>query len=142
MSRRDGFSLIEALVALTIAALVLSAVFALQQQMTLGQLRHERALTNAALRRNALELLAEVNPMLEPEGRRDLTAGRVLTWTSTERTPVRRNIGEGFGDGAFDVALYEVNAEIIAASGRPLARLQIERVGWRRISEPGLTPDL
>ena len=36
---RDGFSLIEALVALAIAAMTLTAIFELQQQMIRGQRR-------------------------------------------------------------------------------------------------------
>jgi len=57
MSRgRDGFSLVEALVALAVASMALLAVFALQQQLARGQQRHQAALELVRLQRNALAL--------------------------------------------------------------------------------------
>ena len=132
MGRRNGFSLVEALVALAIAALAFTAIFALQDQMTVGQMRLQRTLDTAAVQRNGLELLADINPMEEPSGQRNMTGGRVISWTAEPVTETRRNAGFPSGEGVFDVALYQVDAVITTAGGRELGRLQFRRLGWRR----------
>lgn len=134
-ARREGFSLVEALVALAIAALAFTAIFALQDQMTVGQMRLQRALDTAALQRNALELVQDLNPMDQPSGQRVLAGGQVVSWTAQPLTETRRNAGFPAGEGVFDVALYEVETVITAAGGRELGRLQFRRLGWRRTFE-------
>ena len=54
--RREGFSLIEALVALAIAAMTLTAIFELQQQMIRGQRRAADVMEQVAAQENALAL--------------------------------------------------------------------------------------
>ena len=130
-SRRKGFSLIEALVALAIAALCFVAIFELQDQMTKGQVRLQRALATAELERNALELVLDVNMMEHPQGERVLAGEQIVRWSADRLTEPRRNAGFPVGDGSYDVALYNVEVIIEAQGGRPLARLEFERLGWR-----------
>ncbi len=131
-TRRGGFSLIEALVALAIAALAFTAIFELQAQMTLGQMRLQRTLDSAAIQLNALELVRDVNPMEEPFGERSLSSGQIVSWTSIAVTEPRRNAGFPAGDGAFDVALFDVDVAIQTQGGRELGALSFRRLGWRR----------
>ena len=67
-SRREGFSLIEALVALAIASMTLMAIFELQIQMTRSQQRAALAIEQVAAQENALALTRNVNPMAQPQG--------------------------------------------------------------------------
>jgi general secretion pathway protein I len=128
---KAGFSLIEALVALAVAAMALTAIFALQQQLAAGQRRHEAALELVSLQRNALALTDELNPTLEPAGELGLAGGRRLRWTSTPLTPPRTQIGLDGGEGRYEMRLYRVQLIISDARGAYLGRLDFDRLGWR-----------
>ena len=83
MRRVAGFTLLEALVALAIAALCLIPLMSLQRTYIDGQRRHEAALKRTEIQRNALTLLREVNPTDEPEGERLLPPDLTRSWTAT-----------------------------------------------------------
>lgn len=135
----EGFSLVEALVALVVAALTLAAVFELQQQIAQSQRRYERALDRARAQENALVLLQNLNPAATPRGETVLGAERVR-WTSTPLGREIRNAGFPSGDGAFMLRLYRVDLVVLAADGRPVTEVSVERVGWRRIGVLGDQP--
>lgn len=134
--RRSGFSLIEALVALLIAALVLGAIFELQIQMVRGQQRAVDAMDQVRSQENAIALMRSVNPMVEPDGQIELPGGDTVRWTSAPKTQPKRNAGFPSGDGAFDVQLFTLTVEVQRASGRSPRPLVFDRVGWRRIDLP------
>jgi general secretion pathway protein I len=131
-----GFSLIEALVALIIAAISLAAVLELQRQLADGQARYERALLIAQLQRDALALTTDVNPAAEPEGRVPLAAGRSLRWTAQPRSAMALNTGSATSGRRFAMQLYRVNIQILDASGDQLGQVAVDRVGWRRLDRP------
>ncbi|HLY81325.1 MAG TPA: prepilin-type N-terminal cleavage/methylation domain-containing protein [Caulobacteraceae bacterium] len=133
---KRGFSLIEALVALIIAAMALAGVLELQRQLADGQRRYERALTVAGLQRDAIALLADVNPTATPQGTAPLTAGRSLRWTSTARGAPRLNTGEIRAGRRFELTLYRVQATILDRDGAALGELGFDRVGWRKLDTP------
>ncbi|WP_426038727.1 prepilin-type N-terminal cleavage/methylation domain-containing protein [Brevundimonas sp. DC300-4] len=135
--RRPGFSLIEALVALLIAALVLGAIFELQIQMIRGQQRAVDAMDQVRAQENAIALIQSVNPMAEPEGRIELEAGDVIRWTAEPKIPPKRNSGFPSGDGQFDVQLFTLTVEVDRATGRSPAPMVFDRVGWRRLDASG-----
>ena len=132
---RQGFSLIEALVARAIAAMVLTAIFELQQQMARGQRRAADALEQVAAQENALALIRDVNPMEQPEGAIELPGGDVVRWTSTPKTEPRTNAGFPTGDGAFQVQLFTLTVQVERRNGRSPAPLVFDRMGWRRMTE-------
>ncbi len=132
---RQGFSLIEALVALAIAAMVLTAIFELQQQMARGQRRAADALEQVAAQENALALTRDLNPMEQPEGVIELPDGDVVRWTSTPKTEPRTNAGFPTGDGVFQVQLFTLTVQVERRNGRSPAPLVFDRMGWRRMTE-------
>jgi general secretion pathway protein I len=132
---RDGFSLIEALVALAIASMTLMAIFELQIQMTRNQQRAALAIEQVAVQENALALTRSLNPMAQPQGRIVLPGGDVVVWSAEPRGERRVNAGFPAGQGAFEVQLYRVTVEVERARGRPPAPLIFDRVGWRRLLE-------
>ncbi|WP_313104401.1 prepilin-type N-terminal cleavage/methylation domain-containing protein [Brevundimonas sp.] len=132
---RDGFSLIEALVALAIASMTLMAIFELQIQMTRNQQRAALAIEQVAVQENALALTRSLNPMAQPQGRIELPGGDVVVWSAEARGERRVNAGFPAGQGAFEVQLYRVTVEVERAQGRPPAPLIFDRVGWRRLLE-------
>ena len=132
-SRREGFSLIEALVALAIASVTLLAIFELQLQMARGQQRAARAIAQSAQQENALALTRNLNPMDQPQGRIELPGGDTVVWSAEPRSERRVNAGFPQGDGAFEVQLYRVTVGVERAQGRPPAPLVFDRLGWRRL---------
>ncbi len=135
--RRKGFSLIEALVALLIAALVLGAIFELQIQMVRGQQRAVDAIDQVRSQENAIALIRSVNPMTEPQGQIALEGGDTIRWTATPKTQPRRNAGFVSGDGQFEVQLFTMAVEVQRAAGRSPAPMVFDRVGWRRLDAAG-----
>lgn len=133
MNRRDGFSLIEALVALTVAAVALLAIFELQHQLSAGQRRYETALRAAEGQRDALTLLRDLNPVEQPTGSLPLGGGRGIAWTSTPLGPFRDVRPGPGGTGLHQVRLYRLHVRIVdPAAGGPRA-FDLDRLGWRRI---------
>ena len=130
---RAGFSLIEALVALAVAAMALIAIFSLQQQLARGQQRHQAALELVRLQRNALTLTDELNPTVEPAGEIAMAGGRRLRWSSRPLTAPRTQVGIPSGEGRFEVRLYRVDGVILDARGRELGRIGFDRLGWRPV---------
>lgn len=137
---RSGFSLIEALVALTIAALVLGAIFELQLQMARGQRRAIAALDRVAAAENAIALTRDLNPMATPTGRIALPEGDVVRWEARARGAPRVNADLPFGDGVFEVQLFTVTVSITRPSGLSPAPLVFDRMGWRRLSSEQAPP--
>lgn len=133
MRRRAGFSLIEALVALTIAALTLMAIFELQLQMARGQQRAARAIAQSAMQENALALTRAVNPMEQPEGVIALPGGGSVRWTSLPKGEAVTNAGFPVGQGAYRIQRYAMTVVMTPAEGPPPAPLVFDRLGWRRM---------
>lgn len=131
---REGFSLIEALVALAIAAMTLTAIFELQQQMMQGQRRAADAMEQVASQENALALTRGLNPMDRPAGVIELPDGDTIRWSSEPKTEMRTNAGFPVGDGLFQVQLFTVTVEIERRNGRSPAPLTFDRMGWRRMT--------
>lgn len=128
--RRSGFSLIEALVALTIAALTLAAIFELQVQMVRGQQRAVDAMEQVAAQENALALTRDINPMASPEGRISLPEGDTISWTSEPLGLPQQNAGFPTGNGAYQVQLYRLTVTVERVNGRSPGPLVFDRMGW------------
>lgn len=135
-SLRQGFSLIEALVALTIAAMVLSAIFELQIQMARGQERAADAIEQVMAQENAIALVRDVNPMLQPAGQVSLPGGDTIVWTSIPASDAKRNAGFPAGDGLFEVQLFTMTVDVRRQRGRQPLPMTFDRMGWRRVEVP------
>jgi prepilin-type N-terminal cleavage/methylation domain-containing protein len=128
-----GFSLIEALVALIIAAISLSAVLELQRQLADGQARYERTLELAQLQRDALALTADINPTAQPDGAIPLAAGRSLRWRAEPRSAPALDTGSATAGRRFEMRLYRVTVQILDASSAEMGEISLDRLGWRRL---------
>ena len=130
MPRRGGFSLIEALVALSIAAMTLMAIFELQIRMVRGQERAAQVLEQTVSQENALVLLSTLNPMDQPSGSVGIPNGDTIRWTSEPHgSPV---VAAGFptGDSFYRVQKFTVTVAIERPTGRSPAAITFDRVGW------------
>lgn len=133
MTRRPGFSLIEALVALSIAAMTLTAIFELQIQMVRGQQRAAEAIKQVAAQENAIALLRDINPMAQPAGEIALPAGDTVRWTSQPIGQPVRGAAFPAGDGNYRLQRYRLTVEIERRAGPAPRRMVFERVGWTKL---------
>jgi type II secretory pathway pseudopilin PulG len=133
---RAGFSLIEALVALIVAAMALASVLELQRQLADGQARYQRSLTLAGLERDAMTLTADINPTERPDGGALLPGGRSLSWVAQPLGSPTLNTGSARSGRAFELRLYLLTIQIRDAGGGPLGQFTYDRVGWRRLDAP------
>lgn len=136
---RPGFTLIEALVALAIAAMTMTAIFQLQIQMAQGQRRAQAVLQQVAVQENALALIRDINFMERPSGEFAVPGAEVIRWSAAPKGTAERNTGTG-GGGRYEVQLYEVTVQIERPGGRNPPDMTIERVGWRRMDSVGTVP--
>ena len=135
--RQAGFSLLEAIVALTIVGIVGTVLFswAASTQSTLSRVREQVAQQDATI--NALEFLKTVNPMERPEGTQQLGPYQ-LRWRAEAVTPVADGLDYPAGKGAFKVALYRTEVVIDRDDKAQWHRFQITQVGHRR--DPDFRP--
>jgi prepilin-type N-terminal cleavage/methylation domain-containing protein len=133
---RDGFSLIEALVALIIASMALAGVLELQRQLGDGQMRYQRVLTLARLERDAMALTADLNPTDQPDGVRSLAGGDSLRWHAEPLGPPALNTGSRQAGRAFELRLYQLTVTLTDQGAQPLGQFAFDRVGWRRLVAP------
>lgn len=137
-ARREGFSLIEALVALAIASMTLMAIFELQIQMARGQARAERAVDQVAAQESALALIGALNFTERPQGEATLPRGDRVLWDAVPLTQPRVNVGYGARQGQFEVVLYQVTVSIERQGQPSPAPMVLERMGWRRLDMASL----
>jgi len=126
-----GLSVIEALIAIAILGVALLPLLDLQTQVVRETQRSSAHARELSATRNALAVIEEVNPMLEPAGVRALSEGVTLRWASAPLSRVVRSVGAETADGAFDVALYRLDVVVDDEAARPVA-FSVEHLGWRR----------
>jgi len=130
---RAGFSVVEAVVAMAIAAIGLTAILSLQHQLAVSQARNEAKLRSLSLRRAVLTLIRDVNPMAKAAGQMRIAPGLTVSWTSRTIMPPVRGAGFGEGDSAFMVALYELTVITVNDQQAVLDEFKVERLGWQRL---------
>lgn len=132
---RAGFSVIEAVIAIAIAAIGLTAILSLQQQLASSQARDEAVLQRLNIRRAALVLIKDINPMQTPDGQVEIAPGLNLSWTSDVIMPTTQGIGFAGALSPFRVGLYDVNVRISDANKNTLDQFKVERMGWARSND-------
>jgi len=127
-----GFSLLEAIVALTIFSICAMALYAWMSVNQTALIRIQAHDASVRDGRAALAALELVNPMEEPEGNRTLPGGLEVRWSSSEIVPRAPGTGAGGGQLVFDVALYELDVAALR-KGREVAHFKVRRAGWETV---------
>ncbi len=135
---RSGFSVIEAVVAIAIAAIGLTAILGLQQQLARSQAREEAALNRHNIRRAAIVLVRDINPYQRPTGQNLIAPGLSVSWTSEAIVRPIQGLGFGGAPSAFQVGLYNVTVQIEDANHTVLDQFTVERLGWKRLEDVSL----
>jgi len=127
-ARQQGFSLLEAIVALTIMSTCLLALYAWLSTSTLSLNRasaHALALQDA---RAAKALVDTINPMTTPEGTRELPPLHIR-WTSTPVSERRFGMTVSGTANQFDFMLYAIEVEVLR--GEQLVHtFTVRKTGW------------
>jgi len=125
---QQGFSLLEAIVALTIMSTCLLALYAWLSTSTVSLNRasaHALALQDA---RAAKALIDTVNPMTTPEGTRELPPLQVR-WTTTPVSERRFGMTMTGAANQFDFMLYQIEVEVLR-DGQPVYTFSTRKTGW------------
>lgn len=127
-----GFSLLEAIVALTIFSICAMALYgwlAVNQSALIRVQARDAAVREG---RSALAVLETVNPMAEPTGERELPGDVVVRWTSTEIVERQPGTSSSGSQQVFDLALYEMDVRVLRA-GRDINQFSVRRAGWETV---------
>jgi general secretion pathway protein I len=132
--RQRGFTLLEAIVALTIFSICAMALYAWLATNVNALARVDAR--SAAVRdgRAALAVLEPVNPMAEPAGSRDLPGSLSVRWTSRQ-VEARQGVGPAGNTMVFDLALYDLDVHLLR-DGREEDRFTLRRAGWTTARPP------
>lgn len=126
--RQQGFSLLEAIVALTIMATSLLALYAWLSTSTFA-LGRARATAQALQEARAAKAIVEaVNPMAEPDGRRELGPLEV-TWKARPLTDRRTGMSRAGTATQFDFRLYDMEVEV-RRDGEVVRDFSMRKAGW------------
>lgn len=131
-SREAGFSLLEAIVALTIFAICAMALYGWMAVNQAALVRVEARDRMVQDGRAALAMLEAVNPMEEPEGERQLPGGLDVRWSSREIAPRTEGLGPSGVRLVFDLALYDLDVRLLR-DGREIDRFALRRAGWETV---------
>jgi len=139
--RQAGFTLLEAVVALTLLAVVGSALLAWLGTGFRSLERMNEVQRRIDATRTGLAFLEGLNPMLQPSGSAALGSYR-LDWESRLLAAPRPVVSRYSGHpGPFDSALYRVQATLSGEDLPPLP-LSLELAGYRmaRLPDGGGAP--
>lgn len=125
-----GFTLLEAIVAMTIFVMTALALFAWQSTNLRTLERIESRTAYAEQVQSALALVATVNPMIEPKGERPLGPKKVR-WEAKEIEPAKTGRTTTGQPSLFDIGLYDVAVKI-EQRNQILASFHVRLVGYRQ----------
>lgn len=129
-----GFSLLEAIVALTIFSICAMALYGWLAVNVNALGRVEARAIAVRDGRAALAALESVNPMDEPTGERALPGALVVRWEAKELVPRKPGVGPAGTPLIFDLALYQLDVRVMR-SGREVNRFAVRRAGWATARE-------
>ncbi len=126
-----GFTLLEAIVALTLFSLGALALFGWLGTSMATFERVEDDRLRLAASRSALDLLRQVNPMQRPEGLVEIENLRVA-WRSEPILAPTDGMSQVGRPTLYEIALYRLDVEI-SLDGRELPGFSVRQVGWRQV---------
>jgi general secretion pathway protein I len=130
-TRVRGFTLLEAIVALSVVATAITASFALLNFTLATTNRMQEAVQRGEAIESAAQLVDRMNPFETPDGELAL-ADCVVRWSSQMRGQPRRNTVRAGETGPFEVALFDVKVTGVR-QGADWFTFTAQQVGFRRV---------
>ncbi len=130
--RQQGFSLLEAIVALVIFSMVAMVLYGWQNANLHTLRRAEAHARENELTRSALSLVAHVNPMKTPTGERPL-GQLTVHWHAQLVQPVKPGVTSVGLPDLFELGLYLLDVQV-KDGDRTLTAFQVREVGFRQVN--------
>ena len=127
-----GFTLIEAIVAMVLIATTGMALFGWLNSNIITLTRVQENNAESAATQNALDFIATINPMLQPEGKAPLGAYS-LSWQATPSTEPRDGAGYPYGIGLYQLALYDTRVSLLKADRQAWFAFTVKQVGYKKV---------
>jgi type II secretory pathway pseudopilin PulG len=129
-STEAGFTLLEGLVAITLLAGTMVAIFALVGSILDSAAGVGRSNASVQVTLNAIEVMTAVNPMAQESGKIDL-GPYAVAWTSAPAAPIVDRPG-----GLYQIGLYDTRVRVEETPGQALASFSLRQIGYRRVRDP------
>jgi len=128
---QQGFSTLEAIVAVALIAVTFLPLLALQSQLIQTSISITRAEDTVVAMKSAAALLRVSNPMLRPEGTARV-GNADMVWRAEALTPETPVLDVGGGQSRFVARMYRVKARLVFENGSE-KEFEIDLMGWRAI---------
>ena len=130
----QGFTLLEAIVALVVFAMGAFALYGWLSTnvITLNRIRERQQIEMAT--HSALDLIQRSNPMETPEGQRRV-GELTVTWGARLVEPARPGSNQAGGPTLFAVGLYDMDVRVMR-DGRELHAFHVRQAGWKQLYSP------
>lgn len=132
--RQNGFTLIEAIVALVLVATTGMALFSWINSNIITLNRIQEINTENAATLNAVEYMHNVNPMITPEGQANLGAFR-LSWKSEVTTEPRDGASYPYGVSLYQIGIYQSQITVQKPDGKYWFAFPLQQVGYKKVRE-------
>ncbi|OJZ17724.1 MAG: hypothetical protein BGP21_02420 [Thiobacillus sp. 65-29] len=137
--RARGFTLLEAIVALTLISSAGLALFSWVNSNMTTLSRVEDASQRAVATTNALEFMQTVNPMQTPQGEARLGAYRIR-WQAEPLTDTFDGANFPYGVSLYQFSLYNTRIELAGEAGAQDIVFELKQVGYRRVRDMAIAP--
>ena len=132
--KQQGFTLLEAIVAMVIFSFSAMAIYSLVSGNILSLIKSEAVMEEVNIRDDIVSYITSVNIHDVPEGEKQL--GKfTFDWQAVLTEPIRKGTNRYGQLGLYDIGLYKVSVEVYKGPRR-IARFDFLQAGFVRVREP------
>jgi len=133
-SAMAGFTLLEAIVAITLVGLTLLPLVAYISQTTDALQRAADRNLQSVVTQSALALMTPVNPLLEPEGKLPFDKDMTITWKSEVLVEPNATALVGAGLSGYRLGFYKVHVTVSRADTPEWFAFDLRKVGYGKFT--------
>ncbi|MDX2221968.1 MAG: prepilin-type N-terminal cleavage/methylation domain-containing protein [Rhodospirillaceae bacterium] len=128
-----GFTLLEAIVAVTIIGMTMIPLMSFMSQSALQLTAAGQSNSRSTIALDAAAFMETVNPMIDGTGA--TTMGDVrISWSSQPLVEPNTTVRPGVGLASYAIGFYRVNVQVARGAQDPWFDFDMRKVGYRRIT--------